>query len=146
MIHFRIDAFLLGNPCCGGGSPILLPRQSSLGTYEGQHYQPTCAWPATFVCIQHERSFEVPIADIYRSDTEIPAPSSHQSKILWETECKCDRAGCSRSATIYAWCFADKVEVEIALGVLRANPRIVCTSDHHLEVRDGKMKLRRLGS
>ena len=127
MIQFRMDARLLKNHCCG--SSILLPRQSPLGISVGQHYRPTGIWPATFVCIQHERSFVGSVADICRSDIEIPDPGSHQPKVLWEVECKCDHEGCARSTSIFVLCLADTPGVDIALGVLHANPIIACTSE-----------------
>jgi len=119
------QVFLLRCPC---GAPIVLPRQSPLGRYEGQHYQPTDAWPVLFVCTHCERQ------SVHRPPTRQETLDDNLAQYLrrhtfWRFEIECDHENCGELLVIHTISEADALDID----VLPAVRRIVPPTHAHLD-------------
>jgi hypothetical protein len=90
--------FLFCCPDCGDS--ILLPRQSPLGIYEGQHYRQSVDWPIAFLCRRHERLCEGLPDMIHQEAFARPSPPQPHFA-LWEIDCVCGQPNCGLPTTIY---------------------------------------------
>jgi len=112
-----------------------LPHHSPLGAYEGSHYRPTDAWPATFLCLRHGLACERSPQEI-QSDLEVRTPGAPVPP-MWRIACTCAHQNCGKRHTIYAARLPGFPEV--ARRILKLAPRIPC-GDHLLECRIDLMR------
>jgi hypothetical protein len=128
---------VLGCPHPEDKSPcyIPLPRQSLLGTFEGQHCLPKGEWPATFLCLRHGRAF-VCFPDSIHLEIDIRLPGQPVSS-LWRIECECAHENCGKLHSIYT--AGEKDWPTIVRRILRRNPLVPCC-DHKLLWREDLMR------
>lgn len=117
---------------------IPLPLRSPIGIYEGQIYQPTGDWPATFLCLRHGQ-VSVDLPDSVRLEVEPRVPGQPVPQ-MWRIEAECAHENCGRLHTIYTARAPDRETILRAIA--RWNPTIVC-GDHNLIWRDDLMQLTR---
>jgi hypothetical protein len=118
--------------CQSCHQPIVLPRQSPLGIYEGQRYLPTDKWPITFVCI---RDGQVRVLWVEEFHPEELMDLGQQSEVLWEIVCECGHRDCVRPHTIYTTCLPNVPKQDVANALYRANLTIACGSHDFQKVR-----------
>jgi hypothetical protein len=131
------DAYRFPCPLCKVS--IVLPRQSRLGTYEGQYCQPTGEWPIQLLCIQRGRAYECTGEGLRRSLEPVP-DQSPQAAVLWWIDCECDQRGCRRHSSIYTWWPGNAALSDIVNAAIEAAPTIACTADHKLALKPDKMQ------
>lgn len=78
---------------------IPLPLETPLGRYEGQQYQPTGIWPATFLCLRHGTSGLYSSQDVHLNIE--PVSPEGDLPVFWTIEATCDHENCGRMHTIY---------------------------------------------
>lgn len=66
--------------CRGCVTPIVLPRQSRIGTYCSLSYQPKGTWPIRIVCPRIGRAFSYSETDV----DLLPVPMMDRTTNLWE--------------------------------------------------------------
>jgi hypothetical protein len=115
---------------------IPLPRQSPLGIYEGQHYQPTGEWPVTFLCRRHG-TVSVDLPDSVHLTAEPMVPGLPVPP-LWRIDCECAHENCGRMNTIYTARAPDREA--LLKGIARKNPTVPC-GDHNLVWREDLIQL-----
>lgn len=128
---------VLGCQALDGNQPcsIPLPRQSPLGIYEGQHYQPAYEWRGAFLCLRHGRLFSHS-PDSIRLENEMRPPHKPVSP-MWKIECACGHEDCGALHTIYTarmpgW-------AEIVSRILKTPPIVPC-GYHDLVWREDLMQ------
>ena len=92
-------------PGCFGPSPlhpcqIWLPRGSPLRKAEHPNFQPTDAWPAMFLCLQHMQWCMRSARDIH-PDLEVLDLDRRLPPLLL-IQCRCARGRCGKLHRIYA--------------------------------------------
>ena len=107
----------------------VLPRQSPLGTYVGQQYQPSGIWPINFLCFRYEQACEVGHDAIHLETIVVQAPVSGEAA-LWQIECECAHENCGMHHAIYTKYLADEKPANVVGIVLNASPTIACTWTH----------------
>lgn len=129
-------------PGCHEREQIVLPRQSPLGIYEGQKYQPMAGWPAMFLCLRHGRvSLHWP-DNVHSEEVEVSAQDQPQPA-LWQIDFQHDQENCGKLHTIYTTCSVAYSEADIANRITRTNPKVAC-GEHELTLKDATLMLRRV--
>src|SRR5438445_11143911 len=89
--------------CCRNCSrPIVLPRQSPLGKFQGLENQPTDEWPADFLCRFCDKLFSYSDEDV-RDDVVFSSPESLIDDLL-QIECVCVQGNSETRRVIYTPC------------------------------------------
>ncbi len=122
----------------------LLPRQSPLGIYEGQRYQPMGAWPIAFLCRPCGQVYDRFAEEIY-SRLPVQKVGQRQGQILWEIEVICAHGSCELMTPIYTkYHAADNEDLVIDL-LLSVDPILDCRGyAHGLKLRGERIKANRL--
>jgi hypothetical protein len=125
-----VRGFYFRCPVCA--EPILLPRRSLLGTYEGLEYRHTDIWPISFLCTRSERLCVCSAEAIHPQIGPVMDPHRGQG-VLWKIDCQCGHENCARRSTIYAIYSRDADAREIIDTVLHATATCTCDGDHPLD-------------
>jgi hypothetical protein len=118
---------------------MILPRQSPLGTYVGQQYQPSGIWPINFLCFRFAQVSLVPRDSIHLDTIVVQAPVSGEAA-LWQIECECVHKDCGMHHAIYTKYLADENAENVARLLLDPTPLIACTSEHNAEFSAERME------
>jgi hypothetical protein len=124
---FARRVFLRECPGCHG--PIVLPRQSPLGIYEGQSYRPTDRRPARFLCIRDGQVREMWVTEFRLEDY---TGLDQELAALWDVVCVCARKNCERPHTIYTMCSPRADVATVRDAVYKTNLSFAC-GDHWLQ-------------
>src|ERR1017187_9673367 len=135
------QVFLFRCPDCADS--ILLPRQSLLGIYEGQHYQRNpLNWPIAFLCRRHERLCEGHPDMIHQEAFARPAPPQPHFA-LWQIDCVCGQPNCGLPTTIYTHYLPADTQGSIVSLLRQATGKLLC-GDHDVDLQAGKLTLKPL--
>lgn len=111
---------------------MILPRQSPLGTYVDQQYQPSGIWPINFLCFRYGQVSQVPRESIHLDTIVVQAPVSGEAA-LWQIECECVHENCGMYHAIYTKYLADESAKNVERLLLDSTHLLACTQEHNAE-------------
>ena len=131
--------------CDGAEHTFVLPRQSPLGTYVGEQYQPTGIWPIEFLCLQHGHVCRVTLGTIRLESVETRGQDQYEA-LLWKIEYECARQNCGQRQTIYTRYSAVGAKSDVLRVVSETGTRVLCSEGHEAKFGAAQMELTLLGS
>lgn len=111
---------------------VVLPRESPLGTYEGQRYLTKGMWPINFLCFRHKQ-VSVCSPDI-RLETMFVLSQQINLAALWEIVSECGRENCGRHHAIYTKYLEDATPQDVIDILLEATTAVPCTGNHSIQL------------
>lgn len=131
--------------CDGIDHTFVLPRQSPLGIYVGEQYQPKGIWPIDFLCLPHGHMCRVGEETIHLESVETLGQGLREAS-LWRIEYECARQNCGQRRTIYTRYSAAGAQSDVLRAALGTRAKIPCSGGHEARLDAARMNLYLLGS